>query len=122
MEASEQDRIDYQTKTSETRHRDLMFKHFKRMSKETSLPSTVALNGQESRTVKETLNLFNEYYQSVYLPKNEILSDICCNEPKLTNFDTSFLTIQKFIQDWTKPNLEAPMAFRHFSSKSCVGR
>ena len=85
-----------------------MFKHFKRMSKETSLPSTVVLNGQESRTVKETLNLFNEYFQSVYLPKNETLSDICCNEPKLTNFDTSSLTIQNFIQDLDETKSRGP--------------
>ena len=76
LEASEQDRIYYQTKISETRNTDLMCKHFKRMSQENSITSTVVLNGQESRTVKETLNLFNEYFQSVYLPKNETLSDI----------------------------------------------
>ena len=97
--SSEQDRIDYQTKIAETRNTDLMFKHFKRMSKESALPSTVFLNGQESNSVKETLNLFNNYFQSVYLPKNTSPSDIYCEDPKTTNFETSVSTIRKYIDD-----------------------
>ena len=57
--SSEQDRIDYETKIAETRNTDWMFKHLKRMSKESALPSTVVLNGQESNSVKETLSLLN---------------------------------------------------------------
>ena len=56
--SSEQHRNDYQTKIAETRNTDLMFNYFKRMSKESALPSTVVLNGQESYSVKETLNIF----------------------------------------------------------------
>ena len=74
--SSEQDRNDYQTKIAETRNTDLMIKHFKRMSKESALPSTGVLNGQESNSVKETLNLLNTYFQSVHSPKNKSLRDI----------------------------------------------
>ena len=106
--SSEQDRIDYQTKIAETRNTDLMFKHFKRMSKDSALPSTVVLNGQESNSVKETLNLFNNYFQSVYLPKSKSPSDIYCEDPKTTNFDTSVSTIRKYIDDLGETKSRGP--------------
>ena len=94
---SEQDRIDYQTKLAETRNTDLMFKHFKRMSKEYALPSTVFRNGQESNSVKETLNLFDNYFQYVYSPKN-----------KSPNFDTSASTIQRYLDDMDETKSRGP--------------
>ena len=106
--SSEQDRIDYQTKIPETRNTDLMFKHFKRMSKESALPSTVVLNGQESNSVEETLNLFNNYFQSVYLPKNKSLRDIYCKDPKTTKFDTSVSTIRKYLNDLDETKSRGP--------------
>ena len=104
----EQDRIDYQTKIAETRNTDLMFKHFKRMSKEPALSSTVVLNGQESNSVEETLNIFNKYFQSFYSPKNKSLSDIYCKDPKTTNFDTSFNTIRKYLDDLDETKSKGP--------------
>ena len=85
-----------------------MFKHFKRMSNESALPSTVVLNGQESNSVKETLNLFNNYFQSVNLPKNKSPSDIYCEDPKTTHFDTSISTIQKYIDDLDETKSRGP--------------
>ena len=106
--SSEQDRIDYQTKIAEARNTDLMIKHFKRMSKESALPSTVVLNGQESNSVNETLNLFNNYFQSVYSPKNKSLCDIYCKEPKTTTFDTSVSTIRKYLDDLDETKSRGP--------------
>ena len=94
---SEQDRIDYQTKLAETRNTALMFKHFKRKSKEYALPSTVFRNGQESNSVKETLNLFDNYFQYVYSPKN-----------KSPNFDTSASTIQRYLDDMDETKSRGP--------------
>ena len=106
--SSEQDRIDYQTKIAETRNTDLMFNNLKRTSKESALPSTVVLNGQGSNSVKETLNLFNNYFQSVYLPKNKSPSDIYCKDPKTTEIDTSVSTLRKYLDDLDETKSRGP--------------
>ena len=109
--SSEQDRIDYQTKVSETRNTDLMFKLFKRMSKGSALPSTVVLNGQESNSVNKTLNFFNNYFHSVYLPENQSPSDISCKDPKTTKLDTSVSTIPKYLDELDETKSRGPDGF-----------
>ena len=105
--SSEQD-SNYQTKIAETRNTDLMFNNLKRTSKESALPSTVVLNGQGSNSVKETLNLFDNYFQSVYLPKNKSPSDIYCKDPKTTKFDTSVSTLRKYLDDLDETKSRGP--------------
>ena len=78
------------------------------MSKESALPSTGVLNGQESNSVKEMLNFFKNYFQSVCLPKNKSLSDIYCNDSKTTKFDTSVSTIRKYPDDLDETKSKGP--------------
>ena len=87
------------------------------MSKESALPSTVVLNVQESNSVKETLNLFNNYFQSVYLPKNESLSNICCKDPK-QQFLTQHLVIIESISTFGKTKPRGPDGIPHLFIKN----
>ena len=110
--SSEQNTIDHQTKIAEARNTDLLFKHFKRMSKASARPSAVVLNGQETNSVKETLNLFKNYFQSVYLQKNESLSDICWKGPKPTIFNTSVIIIREYLDDLDETKPRGPDGIR----------
>ena len=84
--AAESDSVMYQEKVMSTRDKNLFFKHLKSLIKSTSLPKVMKRNGVASSSLYEKVDFLNDFFQSVYSPKVEFnLSDIKCENPKLTN-------------------------------------
>ena len=125
IRSSEQDRIDYQEQLFETRKTDTIFKHLKSLNKTSRLPNLVIYEDRESTLPQEQVNMFNKYFHSVFSPKQKFsIEDIKCENPTLTNFNTSKLRIFEIMSelDTTKsrgPNGLPPALFKKSARNMC---
>ena len=89
---SEQDRKEYQEKLLSTRNTDATFKHLK----SPSLMKIMSSCNISSRNLNEQVDMLNEFFQSVFTPKQKLsITDIKSEKPILTIFFILKRTIRK---------------------------
>ena len=89
-ESSELDRKNYQEELFRTRNTNVIFKHLKNLNKHTSLPKLLIKDEVESTNPNEQVNMLNDFFHSVFNPKESFsIRDIQFENPLLTNFDIS---------------------------------
>ena len=92
---SEQDLKKYQEKLLSTRNTDAISKQLKCLNKSPSLMKIMISCNISSTNLKEQVDMLNEFFQSVFTPKQKLsITDIKSENPILTNFFISKRTIR----------------------------
>ena len=95
---SKQERKEYQEKLLSTRNTDAIFKHLKCLNKSPSLPKIMISCNISSKNLNEQVDMLNEFFQSVFTPKQKIsIPDSKSENPVLKNFFIWKRTIQKIV-------------------------
>ena len=112
-ESSELDRKNYQEELFRTRNTNVIFRHLKNLNKHTSLPKLLIEDEVESTNPNEQVNMLNDFFHSVFNPKESFsIRDIQFENPLLTNFDISKKTVSEILSTLSRgPNGLPPSFF-----------
>ena len=99
-----EDRQEYESKLSESRHTQNLFKHFRKLKKH-ALPPTMILNDKDVSTDAEKAEAFNSYFGSVYgrsstwSPAGADGATDYSSPTQLCNFNVTHERLRKFLHD-----------------------